>query len=421
LRGSLGYSAYSAAMRRGGAAPAPAPAAPAGPRCPTRRFGATGLEMPVLSCGGMRHESAAALDALVDRAMDYGVNHFETARMYMGGRSEKDFGRTLQRYPRESFILQTKVAPKRDPKKFKAELASSMSNLKTDYLDLFAFHGVNRAAELDYVLRKGGCLEVAQQLKKQGKIRHIGFSTHAPTPVILAAIESGAFDYVNLVRPAAAAAAASPPQLPLFLFLATRSEPLLPRVRACHVVGRACSTTTLLVLTRAPGPRPPAPLAAVASTAPLFPTAVTALRSPPRVPAAWACSSSAPLTRAVGSTILPARSSTPVAQPCTRCSSPLTGSGRAARWAQAASYATLSQRSLSVRARRPILTSTLRRRRCTAGSMSSCRRSKQSSLRCDGAHSTQHAESTAYSTRHTAHSTARSIPLSLGHLQLADN
>ena len=170
------------------------------PRCPTRPFGSTGLQMPVLSCGGMRHESATALDAVVDRAMAFGVNHFETARMYMRGRSEKDFGRTLRRYPRESFILQTKVAPKSDPKKFKSELVSSMANLQTDYLDLFAFHGVNRATELDYILRKGGCLEVAQQLQKQGKIRHIGFSTHAPTAVILAAIESGQFAYVNLVR-----------------------------------------------------------------------------------------------------------------------------------------------------------------------------------------------------------------------------
>ncbi len=178
-----------------------------GARCPTRPFGSTGLEMPVLSCGGMRHESSVALDAVVDRAMEFGVNHFETARMYMGGRSEKDFGRTLRRYPRESFILQTKVAPKRDPNKFRAEIASSMANLQTDYLDLFAFHGVNRATELDYVLRKGGCLEVAQQLKKKGKIRYIGFSTHAPTPVILAAIESGAFDYVNLVRTATVAVA----------------------------------------------------------------------------------------------------------------------------------------------------------------------------------------------------------------------
>ena len=67
--------------------------------------------MPVLSCGGMRHSSAAVLDSIVDRALSFGVNHFETARMYMGGRSEKDFGRSLQRYPRESFILQTKVRP----------------------------------------------------------------------------------------------------------------------------------------------------------------------------------------------------------------------------------------------------------------------------------------------------------------------
>jgi len=83
-------------------------------RCPTRPFGATGLEMPILSCGGMRHDSPAALDAVVARAISFGVNHFETARMYMGGRSEADFGRALAKYPRASLIIQTKVAPHKD-------------------------------------------------------------------------------------------------------------------------------------------------------------------------------------------------------------------------------------------------------------------------------------------------------------------
>ena len=46
-------------------------AAAPGPRCPTRPFGTTGIEMPVLSCGGMRHDSQAALDEIVDRAMSF--------------------------------------------------------------------------------------------------------------------------------------------------------------------------------------------------------------------------------------------------------------------------------------------------------------------------------------------------------------
>ena len=75
------------------------------------------------------------------------------------------------RYPRESLILQTKCAPKKDPAKFKADVLSSLANLQTEYLDLFAFHGVNLQRDLDFVLRKGGCLEVAQQLQKEGKIK----------------------------------------------------------------------------------------------------------------------------------------------------------------------------------------------------------------------------------------------------------
>jgi predicted aldo/keto reductase-like oxidoreductase len=146
-----------------------------------RRFGRTNLQIPVVSCGSMRYqhswkdedaggitpESQANLEATIERALELGINHIETARGY--GTSEVQLGRILPQLPRESMIVQTKVSPRADTNEF-----------------------------LDFTLRRGGCLEAARQLQKDGRVRFIGFSTHAVPRVITRAVESDEFDYVNL-------------------------------------------------------------------------------------------------------------------------------------------------------------------------------------------------------------------------------
>ncbi|HMP72250.1 MAG TPA: aldo/keto reductase [Kiritimatiellia bacterium] len=177
---------------------------------PTRRFGRTGLDMPVLSCGGMRFqhswkdlplsevpaESQENLAALVRQSASVGMRHLETARGY--GTSEVQLGEILESYPREQWILQTKVGPREDGEEFKKVVATSLSNLRVDHVDLLALHGINNAELLDLSLKRGGSLEAALELKKDGICRHVGFSTHAPLEVILRAIDTGAFDYINL-------------------------------------------------------------------------------------------------------------------------------------------------------------------------------------------------------------------------------
>jgi uncharacterized protein len=175
-----------------------------------RRFGRTELQMPVFSCGGMRYqhkwkdvapeeipaEAQANLEATIRRALELGINHIETARGY--GTSEMQLGRILPTLKRDELIVQTKVAPFEDAGKFRHIFNKSMEYLKLEYVDLFSLHGVNTAELLEWCLRPGGCLEEARKFQKEGRVRHIGFSTHAPLPVILRAIETGEFDYVNL-------------------------------------------------------------------------------------------------------------------------------------------------------------------------------------------------------------------------------
>ncbi len=177
------------------------------PPVPRRRFGRTGLMMPVFTCGGMRyqhswqdkplHEIPADnqrnLEATIRHALDLGINHIETARAY--GTSEIQLGQILPRLPRDQIIVQTKVAPSADPKDFLKTFEDSMTKLRLDYVDLLALHGINNDQVLEWSHR---CVEIAHDLKKQGRCRWVGFSTHAPTRVITAAIETDAYDYVNL-------------------------------------------------------------------------------------------------------------------------------------------------------------------------------------------------------------------------------
>lgn len=175
-----------------------------------RRFDRTDLQMPVLSCGGMRYQhkwddidpkevpedGQRNLEATILRALDLGINHIETARGY--GSSEMQLGWILPRLPREKMIVQTKVAPFATAQEFLATFETSMRYLKLDHVDLLSLHGINNAELLDWSLRKGGCLDAARQLQREGRCRHVGFSTHATCDLIEAAIASDAFDYVNL-------------------------------------------------------------------------------------------------------------------------------------------------------------------------------------------------------------------------------
>jgi uncharacterized protein len=178
-----------------------------------RRFGRTELSMPVLSCGGMRFQhqwqdlplkdipadKQANLEATVRQALDLGINHIETARGY--GSSERQLGLVLPGLPREEIIVQTKVAPLADARQFLADFHDSLNRLGLSYVDLLGIHGVNDHETLWWTLRPGGCLDAARELVAEGKVRHVGFSTHGPLDVIQSAIahqRGGGFDYVNL-------------------------------------------------------------------------------------------------------------------------------------------------------------------------------------------------------------------------------
>lgn len=165
--------------------------------------------MPVFSCGGMRYqqswqdedwekitsENQDRIERCIARSLEAGINHIETARGY--GSSEVQLGRILPSYPRKDLIVQTKVVPAK-AEDFLQTFERSMSLLKLDHVDLLSFHGINTQELLDLTLQKGGALEAGRKLQAEGRVKFLGFSTHASCDVITAANETDEFDYVNL-------------------------------------------------------------------------------------------------------------------------------------------------------------------------------------------------------------------------------
>ncbi|MEI6892736.1 MAG: aldo/keto reductase [Pontiella sp.] len=177
---------------------------------PTKRFGRTEVQMPVLTCGGMRYQQGwddlepdkidpkgqANLEATIHRALELGITHIETARGY--GPSEMQLGMVLPSIDRDRFMLQTKVGIKESAEEFLKVFETSMDYLKVDHVDFLSIHGINLPEHIEMATRKGGCLEAIRQLQKEGRVRFCGFSSHAGPETVIPACETGEFDYVNL-------------------------------------------------------------------------------------------------------------------------------------------------------------------------------------------------------------------------------
>lgn len=163
-----------------------------------RQFGSTGLRLSVFSLGTMRFASAAVADAVIERAIACGLNHFETAPAY--GKSEDYVGRSLTRQghqlSRSQFFITTKLTPTLTAAEIDRTLDRSLARLGTDYIDCLAIHGINTAAHLDWV--QAEMLTALKRAQADGRIRHVGFSTHGSLDLILRAIATQAFSFINL-------------------------------------------------------------------------------------------------------------------------------------------------------------------------------------------------------------------------------
>lgn len=165
-----------------------------------RRFGKTNLRVSVFSLGTMRClASESDAEKTVQQAIASGINHLETARGY--GKSEQYLGNILKNsspVPREQLYITTKLPPTPDISLMRQWLDESLEHLQLDYVDCLAIHGVNTWEHLAWVKSPDGCMQAVKEAVAQGRIRHIGFSTHGQLDVITAAINTDLFEFVNL-------------------------------------------------------------------------------------------------------------------------------------------------------------------------------------------------------------------------------
>lgn len=189
-----------------------------------RRFGKTGLQLSVFSLGTMRYlASEETAIQTVQQAIDFGINHLETARGY--GNSEKYLGAALQSIPldRNQLYLTSKIPPMADADQMERLIDQSLERIGVDYLDCLAIHGLNTPEQLAWVEAPRGCMQAVDRAVSDRRVRHVGFSTHAPLEMILRAIATDLFEFVNLhyyffnQRNEAAVAAASQKDMGVFI------------------------------------------------------------------------------------------------------------------------------------------------------------------------------------------------------------
>jgi len=181
------------------------------PRMEYRRFGKTNKMVSVITLGGMRFKHGwdepreeipqDTLDQCrdtVQKALAQGINLIETAYGYT--KSEHAYGRVLNdelKIKRDSYFLMTKGNPNTAEEARKL-VDLQLKALKTDYFDFYGWHGMNTLELMEMACAKGGPVEELLKMKEEGIIKHVGFSTHAPLEVILKAINTNLFDFINL-------------------------------------------------------------------------------------------------------------------------------------------------------------------------------------------------------------------------------
>lgn len=153
------------------------------------------MRFPLLANGNIDEKES---EKMIDKAIASGVTYIDTAYPYHNGDSEPFVGRVLKKYPRDSFYLATKlpiwnVSSKEEARKVFEE---QLQRLDVDYVDFYLLHALdqekwNKVIEYDII-------SLCEDLKDEGKIRHLGFSFHDEYPVFEEIIKYYDWDFCQL-------------------------------------------------------------------------------------------------------------------------------------------------------------------------------------------------------------------------------
>jgi hypothetical protein len=149
---------------------------------PKRRLGRTNKMVSCIGFGaGSRYCNWIANEDILQKQIDYaiklGITYFDSARSYGKGLAEERFGKYLTPKYREQIFLNSKTT-ERTYDGVMREIEISLKTLKTDYLDLYCMHGIDKIDDTDALLNPSGGYKAFLKLRDEGVVKHIGFSFH---------------------------------------------------------------------------------------------------------------------------------------------------------------------------------------------------------------------------------------------------
>ena len=145
---------------------------------PLRKLGSSGPAVTNLGVGGAHVGSASETDAqaIIEKALAEGVRFFDTAPFYSGGKAEERYGKFLTPKYRDVSFIMTKTLAQNGKSALK-DLDHSLSRLKTDYVDLWQMHALGSPRDVEGRVQNG-VLDAFLEARREGKVRHIGFTGH---------------------------------------------------------------------------------------------------------------------------------------------------------------------------------------------------------------------------------------------------
>jgi aryl-alcohol dehydrogenase-like predicted oxidoreductase len=161
-----------------------------------RRLGRTGWEATILGFGGayigLHDLSMQEAEAVVNRALDLGVNYVDTATAYAD--SQEKIGQVMGSR-RDQVFLSTKVL-ERTKAEAAEEIRQSLRKLQTDHVDLLQIHAASNREILEQIFADGGSLEAVVEAQRAGLTRFVGITSHREPPVLVEALRRFDFDTV---------------------------------------------------------------------------------------------------------------------------------------------------------------------------------------------------------------------------------
>lgn len=145
------------------------------------KISALGLGCMRLPCGPEGEIDSVELQKMVDYAISNGVNFFDTAYVYHGGKSEIEIGKALSKYPRDSYFLSDKFPGHsiQDSFDVKTVFERQLSRCGVDYFDFYLLHNAYENSFPTYEDPRWGIIDYLKEQKRQGRIKHLGLSSHA--------------------------------------------------------------------------------------------------------------------------------------------------------------------------------------------------------------------------------------------------